>query len=263
MEREVRVCSTVADGPRARAGGNLEALARAARLRALAEMACAAGVGYVATAHHADDQLESVLMSLVRGTGGGLGIRGMPRRRRLSPGVALVRPMLCEDQEVTRDECRRLCQLAGVRWNEDATNLDVTRTRSAIRHRIVPVLKELRPGVSRHAVQAVVHAKAVENVVVSAALELRSRADVRDRGVWLPRDLLRSAPGVVVGELIRQVRLELVGVDGADGLARRGMDRAVRAIRDRGTEPRTIALAGLEIRIAAGRVDIQACRGPL
>jgi tRNA(Ile)-lysidine synthase len=72
---------------------NIQAAARAARYAALAAWAGAGGAHLLATAHHADDQAETFLMRANRGSGPA-GLAGIRRRRRLAPGVELVRPLL-------------------------------------------------------------------------------------------------------------------------------------------------------------------------
>src|SRR5262249_9786947 len=75
-----------------------EEASRATRYSFLTEMAKEVGARYVATAHTADDQAETVLHRVLRGTGL-LGLAGMPRARALAPGLALVRPLLAVRRE--------------------------------------------------------------------------------------------------------------------------------------------------------------------
>ena len=72
---------------------NLQAAARAARYRLMGDWCAANGVRWLATAHHADDQAETLLLRLARGSGGG-GLAGIRERRSLRPGVELLRPLL-------------------------------------------------------------------------------------------------------------------------------------------------------------------------
>jgi tRNA(Ile)-lysidine synthase len=72
---------------------NIQAAAREARYAALADWAIGAGARLLATAHHADDQAETFLMRANRGSGPA-GLAGIRRRRKLAPGVELVRPLL-------------------------------------------------------------------------------------------------------------------------------------------------------------------------
>ncbi len=93
-------------------------------------------ISRVATAHNADDDLETVLMRLTRGTGlRGLG--GIPPVR-----GKLIRPLL----GVTRAEIRAYNEENGVPHREDSTNLEDGCTRNVLRHRVVPVLRELNPA---------------------------------------------------------------------------------------------------------------------
>src|SRR3954454_15857167 len=77
----------------AAAGGNLEATAREVRYAFLARVAAATGAGWVATGHTADDQAETVLHRLIRGSGLRV-LRGLAAPRALPPGLGLVRPLL-------------------------------------------------------------------------------------------------------------------------------------------------------------------------
>ncbi len=125
--------------------GNAEANARRARYRALEALASRAGCPFVATAHHAGDQLETMLMAMLRGAGIG-GLAGMPASRALGRrGVLLVRPML----GIGRADAERLCTLAGVGWATDPTNADISRFRAALRHGPLRALEAMRPGGAR------------------------------------------------------------------------------------------------------------------
>ncbi|MEM7627582.1 MAG: tRNA lysidine(34) synthetase TilS [Planctomycetota bacterium] len=128
--------------------GNTEANAREHRYASLAEIAREIGAGFVATAHHADDQLETLLMAILRGTTA-KGLRGIAWRRPLADSVTLIRPML----GATHADAVALLDHLGQPWREDATNLDRSRTRARLRHEVLPVLRELRPSVARKAVE--------------------------------------------------------------------------------------------------------------
>lgn len=124
--------------------GNVEANARRQRYAALQSLAQDANARFVATAHHGDDQLETVLMALLRGTTA-RGLRGIAWQRPLSSNVQLIRPML----GCTHDQATALLAQLDQPWREDATNTDRSRTRARLRHEVLPVLRDLRPSVAR------------------------------------------------------------------------------------------------------------------
>ena len=100
--------------------------------------------GYVAlaTAHHLNDVLETVLLNLTRGTGLA-GLRGMPIRSALSETApALVRPLWF----ATRAAIEMYAQQRGLDWREDASNQSDKYSRNKIRHGVVPVLEQINPG---------------------------------------------------------------------------------------------------------------------
>jgi tRNA(Ile)-lysidine synthase len=114
-------------------GEGLEARARRLRYAFLAEAAHEVGARHVLVAHTADDQAETILHRILRGTGVA-GLAGMRRSRRLADGVALVRPLL----EVPREAARAFLAAVGQDWREDASNADLRRARNFLRHELLP-----------------------------------------------------------------------------------------------------------------------------
>jgi tRNA(Ile)-lysidine synthase len=97
----------------------------------------------IATAHHRDDALETVLLNLVRGTGLA-GLTGIPVRRDDAGRIAIVRPMLCTD----RARIEAYAEERGLVWREDASNESDKYARNKIRHQVIPVLRELNPNLT-------------------------------------------------------------------------------------------------------------------
>lgn len=126
--------------------GNLPEASRTLRYRALIEIAREHGAAWIATAHHAEDQLETMLMNMARGAGMD-GLSGMRPARALEPGVTLARPLLGQNKSA----CRAVCERAGVTWRDDASNQDRTRSRNRLRAEVLPVLQQLWPGAALRA----------------------------------------------------------------------------------------------------------------
>lgn len=123
---------------------HFEADARSARLDWLARVASEQGAGLVALGHTRDDQAETVLHRILRGTGL-RGLAGIPLRRELAPGIELVRPLL----GASRADLRAYLASLGQSFREDLSNLDTSRTRSRIRHDLLPKLAaEYNPEVA-------------------------------------------------------------------------------------------------------------------
>lgn len=121
-------------------GTNLEAWARAARYEALWAAVAHFGADALLVAHHADDQLETVLMRLARGSGPAA-LAGMPAARRHAGGW-LLRPLLT----LGREQIIACARERGLHWIEDPMNEDPDLLRSALRTRIVPELTRLVPA---------------------------------------------------------------------------------------------------------------------
>ena len=126
---------------------NLQAEARRVRY------AWMEGLGaWVVTAHHAEDQAETVLLHLVRAADPVAAVAGMPARR-----GRVLRPMLAWP----RAELRAWAEAHGVLWREDASNAEGKYLRNRIRHEVLPLLESLRPGTGAHLARMSERARAV------------------------------------------------------------------------------------------------------
>ncbi|MCI0591640.1 MAG: tRNA lysidine(34) synthetase TilS [Gammaproteobacteria bacterium] len=122
-------------------GQSPEAKAREQRYRALASIMGRGDV--LLTAHHQDDQAETVLLQLLRGAGP-RGLSAMPLYTEFGPGW-LARPLLA----FSRHELSRYAQAEHLDWIEDDSNTDLRFGRNYLRHKVMPVLRERWPGISR------------------------------------------------------------------------------------------------------------------
>lgn len=238
-ESEVRVASR---------SGNVEGVARRERYAALARLASLSGCAFVATAHHADDQMESVLMALIRGSGP-RGLRGIAPRRALDAdaGITLIRPML----GVTRNESQSLCRAGGIGWREDATNRDTTRLRAALRHDVLPLIQTLRPTVARRICRA---AESFRDL--SSLVDERIQSVFGDGLKW-PRSALRDQPALIIGGGLRRAAIGLCADEAADRLNSRLVDEVVLAIQGTSTEPREFHWPrGVRVSVTAHEVSM-------
>ncbi len=122
---------------------SIEEAARELRYKGLFEIASRLGVQAVAVAHHADDQVETVLMHLLRGSGMS-GLRGMPFRMEnhaWHDAIPLIRPLL----SLWRVEIEEYCRIHHIVAVQDESNLDTSFYRNRIRHHLIPELLTFNP----------------------------------------------------------------------------------------------------------------------
>ena len=113
-----------------------EETARDERYQFLTRTACETGCHSVAVGHNSNDQAETVIHQIIRGTGLG-GLSGMPWVRPLGDGVCLARPLLKISRAVIEDWLRSIDR----DWRTDVTNSDTKFTRNRIRHELLPLLE--------------------------------------------------------------------------------------------------------------------------
>lgn len=151
-------------------GASLEEAARLARREALARDLQPGDL--LLTAQHADDQLESVLLAMLRGAGP-RGLAAMPERMPLGEGL-LLRPMLGYE----RLEIAACARAAGLQWIEDLTNADLRFDRNYLRARVLPALRERWPAVARTAGRSARHcATAAQRLDAVTMTDLEAVAD--------------------------------------------------------------------------------------
>jgi tRNA(Ile)-lysidine synthase len=162
----------------------VEAAARKQRYAALGEMCRAHGIKLLLTAHHLDDQAETVLLQLLRGSGPA-GLSGMDAANR-APGLlgddqlVMARPLL----SVERAGLEALAAQRNIAWVEDESNTDPRYARNALRHQVMPVLALAFPGFQRRIARSSAHAQSAQRLLdalaeqdLAACRELDAGAD--------------------------------------------------------------------------------------
>lgn len=180
-----------------------EAEARTARYAFLRDVAERHGGATIVTAHHADDQAETVLFRMLRGTGSG-GLRGIRAVR----ADGLWRPLL----RSWREELLDYAAAVGLGWRDDPTNVDVGYARNALRHRILPDAERLvAPGARRSLVRLSERAardeEAWDSLLPSLIASLAPEWNAR--GVRLDRAPLAALHPAVRARVLRALVLEL------------------------------------------------------
>ena len=125
----------------ARRQGSWESAARTLRYRALVDAAKSGSARYLATAHHRDDQLETLLFRLFRGAGFD-GLRGVPAVRPLDEALVLIRPLLA----VGRAEILAYLAQLNQSYRVDSSNASPRYARNRIRNELAPLLESIFPG---------------------------------------------------------------------------------------------------------------------
>jgi tRNA(Ile)-lysidine synthase len=169
-----------ADVPeRARTGRiSVEEAGRDARYEALGELAALHHCNKVATAHHADDQAETILLNLFRGAGLD-GLAGIPTRRLLHAGNGapeLIRPLL----GARRADLDEYCRAHALEPRFDSTNQDLYYRRNRVRQQLLPALEAFDPAIVPHLARVAEQARSERELFHEEAAALLERARASD-----------------------------------------------------------------------------------
>jgi len=180
---------------------SIETAARRLRMEALIDIAKANDCSRVATAHQKNDNAETIIQRLSRGTGF-RGLGGIWPERIFAGQIKFIRPLLC----FTRDEVVKYLQQRNLNWRLDQTNADCTYRRNYIRHRLMPVLqKECSGSIVQQLSQLAWSSRRYYGMVCSRADELwSSLADCDAEKTVLDLKLFLTEPQPVKVELIRR-----------------------------------------------------------
>jgi tRNA(Ile)-lysidine synthase len=224
-----------------KSGQSLEALARAGRYEHF--MSC--DVDVIALAHHADDQAETVLLQLLRGSGP-RGLSAMPVFRRGTPG--LLRPLLSQ----TRETMAAYARTRGLGWIEDESNSDTTHRRNLLRHEVAPRLAAGFKGYPATLTRAASH-QAEASALLDELAALDAEGAIDDAG--LDRAQLAGLSNARAANLLRWfLRREGLRPPSDARLA-----DVLRQLRSASADARTrIAHDGAEIGCHRGRVVVHA-----
>lgn len=174
----------------AESGESMETAARHARHEFLAACARKHRCRRVLLAHHADDQAETILWNLLRGSHGLKGMRPEQRITAAGTELRLIRPLL----EIRRQELVSWLQASGHRWREDASNALPVAVRNRLRNEVFPLLGEIS---GRDAVAALVRAAADSSEREAHERVLLEQARVLDPQGRLHLPALRRLPAIL------------------------------------------------------------------
>lgn len=235
------------------AGQGPEASARRARYAMLRRVAGCHGARFIATGHTRDDQVETVLHRLLRGTGL-KGLAGIPPYRRLGPDLALVRPLLAcsraevEDYLAARGQAARL----------DASNVSRRYARNRLRYELLPLLRrDYSANIDDSLLRLADMAGEAITVLDELVEQLWSAAEVRceGEGVELRRDALASSAEYLVCELLAAIWRRQHWQLG--NLSRKALQSLARVLRDMSLAAgRRHAPGGIELTLLGDRARL-------
>ncbi|MDY6835279.1 MAG: tRNA lysidine(34) synthetase TilS [Chloroflexota bacterium] len=190
---------------------SLEEAARYLRYEFLAQVAQTTGANLVVVGHTSDDQVETVLMNLIRGTGL-QGLAGMQPHTlyRVSSGnqVRVVRPLLC----VSRTEVQQYCQDHDLKPREDNSNGNTIHLRNCIRHELIPLLKSYNPSIKECMLNTTQIMQETNALLDSQIRDLWEHTVVReDNTMILDKEKISSQHVALQNQLIREVFRQLLG----------------------------------------------------
>lgn len=176
---------------------SIQMAARDLRYAWFRKLASENGFESIATAHHLNDVFETILLNLTRGTGFA-GLQGIQPRN-----GEIIRPLLfCQ-----REDIDRFVQENNLQWREDISNASTKYYRNLIRHKVIPVLKEINPNLEQTAFDSTEKIRAVAHFFKSKINDIKSKAitvDGSDRRIDLNAILSEPEPAIVLSELITE-----------------------------------------------------------
>jgi tRNA(Ile)-lysidine synthase len=189
-------------------GGTLEEVARQVRYDFFERAAYHFHANKIALAHHRDDQCETVVFNLLRGSSFH-GLRGIPVSRELKPhsDIKIIRPML----GVSKSTIEQFLRERKINWQEDHTNAQLCADRNIIRHQILPMLEKTSPALREHLLTLANQAGEIETILVDRAKRFLCACKKTATDIRIETWRLEGVEKIIVCEVIRQMILQLGG----------------------------------------------------
>ena len=173
---------------------SVQVAARELRYAWFSEVAAATGCRYVVTAHHQDDNIETLLMNFFKGTGIA-GLRAMLPRQ----GI-VVRPLLFASREAIHAYALERC----LNWVEDSSNVSDKYTRNYFRHQVIPLVAQAYPGVLDNLADNVARFREIE-VIYRQAIDGQKKKLLEYRGNEVHIPVLKLLQSEALGTLLYEI----------------------------------------------------------
>lgn len=148
---------------------------------------------YIITAHHINDQLETILFNLAKGTGIS-GLRGMPNKTQ-----NIRRPLL----EIPKVALYNYAKENNIKWREDASNQSSKYGRNLIRNKVLPLLKEINPSLETTAIETIERVSHTEELVSNQVTQILKKCIKNKLKFQIPLAEVQENP-VVLHQLIKR-----------------------------------------------------------
>lgn len=189
---------------------SLEEAAREVRYRFLSDVAASVGAGCIVTGHTLDDQVETVLMHIIRGTGtkGLIGLKPCSRWLLDDRKITIIRPLL----DISHQQAEDYCKEKGLMPRLDTSNLSLSPLRNRIRQQLLPLLKSYNSGVAA----ALLRISVIANDEIAFFDEEVTRlwpaiVEEKEGMIILKKDRLNELPVALKRHLLRAVVEKITG----------------------------------------------------
>jgi tRNA(Ile)-lysidine synthase len=175
---------------------SIQVAARELRYKFFSDLAAEFGYQCIATAHHIDDELETLLINLVRGTGA-LGLTGIPLKN-----GKVIRPLLFTGREKLKEYANQ----KKLTWREDASNASDDYQRNFLRHQVIPQLRQINPNLEETFTDTMQRLKGMREVMINAIDRLKTEIFSEQFGdihINIGKIQSHLYPAVILWELIK------------------------------------------------------------
>ncbi len=229
--------------------GSREEVARRARLSFFESVVADWNADAVALGHTADDQLETVVLNLARGTGR-RGLGGIRPRSRVG-NLILIRPLL----DRRRQELREYARARSLKWNDDSSNEDISLSRNRLRLRLLGELQQIHPAAVKNVARAAALLREEEewlDAITADAFDAVVDVEEHPGGVSLRAAELGAMPRPLQRRVVRRA-IETIRGD-CRGVSRKHVEWVIDA--DRVGRASAHDLPGVRVKREGGRIRL-------